>query len=1158
MLDIEFITYLFALNFGSKMDFKELKIVISKAITSFKFDKLSAKIESHSVLKIGIEYCKYLLKSVVTDPKKESDAPHFIQDVVFYYIEHEPTKCDEMPLRIKNDLKYIFASVFEGKTLSAYLSPMWVLQVIGRWLKTKSLSWSYDVLGILDSFGADMMPVDMSNMSLTKLNPNLFVYYYIQLDVNERAIEKIGSFEEKISFIKKLPRVKAIQRAVRSHFILKYVVRILENAKDSINASKDLNSLGLIKELHDIWEDSSLDNVQLYFFTLFKKDEDLIQFCKWNELMNELGLEKFVVPPEFNLDNLFYLPFMVSDKRPLYPLYISVRDLFSEEPSDIVSGVRALIGNKDKNLPFSSDVIRNAIRMMFVLVAYYDFFNKGIACPNAETAVQILQNELHLSDLELRAVTFFMHGYYTMDYFVNNVYIVKPSGRSSNENTRFDRLYSTFSEKLRTDKNDKTDLSMSHLMANVLAITLGCPKDSTHMYKRIFSFKEMGRGCCPGSSFNRNNWDCGFVIEDSDGRFHDKVPNTVIMHNIRQYRLALNTITWAAFSWAQIIEPKMYRTALEFEHFINYIGDAEMQLNGVSGTEEENVHTYVYDRACTFFGWLTHEYNTGQRVDQMHFINESLLELFNITNEVSCVKKPQAFTDLFDFDKAVEYEDEMEKIFDRVMSDIKDRRIELQGKLLASTAQLGRIMALRDFMSEHFFCSLDYNIDFFMDQLSRNTLEIDKHDDSKSLATRINFVNKFFDQKSQYAIMKHLPTVVQFYVELNKIVDYKITQTEANKLTVPGVLKKLCKSSDKIWSLWDKLKTVWKSIREVVRLDECAVAQIFEGEAAQIDDTTLICAILGFEGQDDNEGGELFRVIRIGFAKIQDDLINKKDAMMNSLENPEDDNRSEWNPFELGIEKETESIQLENLLASKDNLHPLITGEEYEGETELYVFSKMTIDKSISSKSIRFDWDIISKHIIWRYMCGKKTLDSGKALENEFKRTCHVLVDDDLEEDKESILIESFNPMRSVKSLEKFIPRLEALGLFSEPIENLQKLDKMMRSYGEAALIQICDILSIVARNILLHRDDKIIVEKTAAQTIRFVVSSVSSKIIPDTLKTVSEYPCSNIVFLAHDVLERVHTRQYLFQNLERHYTANLSDREKAFLDEFEKEIVNI
>ena len=158
----------------------------------------------------------------------------------------------------------------------------------------------------------------------------------------------------------------------------------------------------------------------------------------------------------------------------------------------------------------------------------------------------------------------------------------------------------------------------------------------------------------------------------------------------------------------------------------------------------------------------------------------------------------------------------------------------------------------------------------------------------------------------------------------------------------------------------------------------------------------------------------------------------------------------------------------------------------------------MDIDKTLSKKTIEFAWDTISKHVLWRYMCGKKTLNDGGELDKKFKRVCHPLVDEDLDTEKnDSAFFESFNPMRSVNSLGKFVPKLDALKIFSKPVENTQKLDKTLRAYGEGALIQICDIFSIVARDILIHKEDPRHIKRTSNKTIGDVVGDVSDRLSP-------------------------------------------------------------
>ncbi|MDY4146282.1 MAG: hypothetical protein SOY54_08745, partial [Bacilli bacterium] len=770
MLDIEFIAYLFALNFGAYLEFREVKKAIMTSILEFKFEKMVKNIEKHSGLKIGLDFCKLLLKYVSADKKiaKAQEASNaFMRDVVFYYIEHAPSTMDAMSTYVKNDLMFVLSSMLDGRTLQKYITPMWLLQVLGRWLRTKSLSWSDEVLKMLFALVKDVEPIDMTNMSLAQLDPVLFVYYYLQIEVMERRLSQVGDLSERVALIKSLPQDYTIHRAVRSHFLMTLTVQKLEEYGDALQSTRFMCEHGLFDELQHIWADKTLDRTQLYLFTLFKKDNNIVVVCKWKEFLEKCGLAEFFLPLDFNLDNMFCPPFMISKHQKLYPLYIAVAELFNRDEMSIVSGVRALLRGGEGSAGLKGNAIRNAIRMMVVLVAYYNFFDKGQACPEVERAMITLQEELKLTTLELNGVLFFMRGQYTMGDFMRNFYKIKPvSPKFYDANdSRFDTLYGAFSYKWRTDKKEKADLTTSHLMANVLAYTLGCPSDSTHMYERIFKMETLNDAKCPGSAYNRNNWDCGFKM-DMHGNLDSATPP--IMHNNRQYRLALNTVTWMAFSWSQIVNPPMYVKALENHHFINHIEDVRATIGGRTRNKEEEVHTYIYDRACNFFSALREESSTSAgRIDQTHFINETLLELFYATNEVGGRRKPSAFVGSFDDAAAIAYENEFERLFNTVSSNYKVRAAALQYQSAEHvSAKLCDIIKACDFRAEHLFTPLGLNRKDFIGRLSKYFSDVDRiGENTRGEIDGIKFINTFFGAEAQYAIMRHLPTIVQFYVE---------------------------------------------------------------------------------------------------------------------------------------------------------------------------------------------------------------------------------------------------------------------------------------------------------------------------------------------------------------------------------------------------------
>lgn len=98
----------------------------------------------------------------------------------------------------------------------------------------------------------------------------------------------------------------------------------------------------------------------------------------------------------------------------------------------------------------------------------------------------------------------------------------------------------------RTDP--KFDCTAAHILVNCLAVALGTPKDTNHLYARIFNPKVLHDTKGPGSDHSHTNYDCGYQLHQ--GQLTNR---NQIMGNNRKYRLALNTTVWAALSWCTLI-----------------------------------------------------------------------------------------------------------------------------------------------------------------------------------------------------------------------------------------------------------------------------------------------------------------------------------------------------------------------------------------------------------------------------------------------------------------------------------------------------------------------------------------------------------------------------------------------------------------------------
>lgn len=118
------------------------------------------------------------------------------------------------------------------------------------------------------------------------------------------------------------------------------------------------------------------------------------------------------------------------------------------------------------------------------------------------------------------------------------------------------------------------------------------------------------------TAYNRNNWDCGYKTND-DGSLQTPNDGIPIMHNNRQYRLVLNAMTWGAISWSQLLSASNYGIARSNNHFLNFVGDCDMTIRGISRTEEQKTRAYVFERASGFF---TYFYNDEDYISKVNII----------------------------------------------------------------------------------------------------------------------------------------------------------------------------------------------------------------------------------------------------------------------------------------------------------------------------------------------------------------------------------------------------------------------------------------------------------------------------------------------------------------------------------------------------------
>ncbi|KAJ3128356.1 hypothetical protein HK100_009210 [Physocladia obscura] len=241
-------------------------------------------------------------------------------------------------------------------------------------------------------------------------------------------------------------------------------------------------------------------------------------------------------------------------------------------------------------------------RMQLVLVLYHDFFKKNLVCNSVANeltkAGSVLTSELCITDRELILFRFLANGKPSIHYQAKAVEML----------------------------SDLRNNEMLNLMVTALAVTVGMPPESTHLYDRIFHPETLKNYFCPGSSYERKNYDCGFITTADDKL---QAANPPIMNHHLSYRLALNAISWVSLNWALILLPEADLKSLKEAHFLNYVDQEENDVDQRRG--ENPVGKYIARRAAVFKNLL--EINLLNSVNRMEgplYLTECLMRLWSL------------------------------------------------------------------------------------------------------------------------------------------------------------------------------------------------------------------------------------------------------------------------------------------------------------------------------------------------------------------------------------------------------------------------------------------------------------------------------------------------------------------------------------------------
>ncbi|KAI9334217.1 hypothetical protein DFJ73DRAFT_39091 [Zopfochytrium polystomum] len=390
-----------------------------------------------------------------------------------------------------------------------------------------------------------------------------------------------------------------------SHIALSVAIlrngRVLRALSDGDEADKKEDTL--VETIRTILRNPDLPNMDLFFMAHLPADT-LRTVAKMNivnlDWMRPENIEPSAVFP-------FTLPsFVISEECVEHTLFSQFSAAVETNDDD---AVRRFLKKEGDSM---------TLRTCLVVLCYTQYFRNGKVCPfvqrdleNSHTSILVRNlcrkaingNAIPFTDREIAALRFLS------------------AGPQQNTNAG-----ATWREMFESKSNRRQDGDMADLMVLLLAVALGSRPESTHVYDRIFTPEALHRQLCPGSSYERLNYDCGFVTGDGDSLMQG---NPAIMGEHRKHRLALNSITWMSLNWASVLYEPNVLFQLAGNHFFNYASDEarDIGVDRSGAVTAKAVKSYIATRAAVFKHLLEVE---CREVNASLYLTESILQLWRV------------------------------------------------------------------------------------------------------------------------------------------------------------------------------------------------------------------------------------------------------------------------------------------------------------------------------------------------------------------------------------------------------------------------------------------------------------------------------------------------------------------------------------------------
>ena len=519
-----------------------------------------------------------------------------------------------------------------------------------------------------------------------------------------------------------------------------------------------------------------------FFITSIRSEKMIVEILT-NVNLNrklQLGENYYIQKSKLSFDSYYHLlPFMFDKVTPIGKSYNELVTIFNDaNTANGITKFRQFVTANQGN----PNMVR-MIKMFVILICYHEFYDQAKPC----AIIQQLINDPILQTL----------GYIPKENTVLT-FLAQGPRQMTDEEIRMDDSSYLFSANIRAN-GCKEDRTIAHLLICCLAVSVAFPNRS-HFYTRIFHLGSLNGKKCPGSDYNRENYDCGFKV---DGIELTNMSNPPIFQGVKKYRCVFNFLTWGSIVLSLLFFPEEASRACETNyHFFNALNDENYRAR----SKLQLQRSYVYTRCSTFYSLYANDTDViQQNIQPAHFTSEILYSFLNYMDNGG---GPEIKGNFDSIQECQAYENRFFQFFTEIYDNYPAKK-EFYQKSAQSNQLLGKILRKQ---SER--TSIVAN-PFTLYDTFRHLFAKRFNDDRPSGA-----LYKIFAQYlDQLEILQFIPILARFYKLLNAV--FKLRLQEKDLLNnFHAICKKIQEEYNdprvvRLTQLFKEVKTCWAKIKTV-------------------------------------------------------------------------------------------------------------------------------------------------------------------------------------------------------------------------------------------------------------------------------------------------------------------------------------------------------